>query len=110
MSSDMVIICEEDNSDHNGDTSLAFFIDEASMGEPWHEFGRWFMSRFCTAPSMFDQLAGIKDHDFTCVTQTDFFAVRHALKNMECHENLDKKKLIDFVRAHIGKHISTENW
>jgi hypothetical protein len=111
MSADMMIICEEDDSSAKGENSeLAFFVDETSMGEPWSEFGKWFAGRFCGAPSMFDQMAGYKEHAFTRITQSDCVGVEHAIVSMQCHDNLNKGELIFFLRNHIGKHISTENW
>ena len=106
----MMIICQEDNSNYEGNTDACFFVDETSMGDPWHEFGKWFQSRYCGAPGLLEQLAGIKEHNHIKVTESDVVAVENALANMECHENLDKVVLVEFMKAHIGKHISTENW
>ena len=48
MSSDMMIICKEDDSRSTGKNhEKAFFVDECSMGEPWSVFGRWFQDRYC---------------------------------------------------------------
>lgn len=111
MSADMMIICEEDNSSYDGKNhELALFVDETSMGEPWNEFGKWFQSRFCGAPDMFAQFDGIKEHGFTEITESDFVAVEHALSHMELHDNLKVNKIIDYMKSHIGKHISTQNW
>jgi hypothetical protein len=110
MSADMMIICEEDNSGYDGNSGLAFFVDETSMGDPWNEFGKWFQSRFCGAPGLFEQLNGIKEHNFTEITGADVVAIEYALSHMECHKNLDKPALVAFIHNHTGKHISTENW
>lgn len=110
MSADMMVVCEEDNSTHEGNSELAFFVDETSMGEPWNEFGKWFQSRFCGAPGMFEQLAGIKEHTFTLVTESDIVSIKHALEKMECHKSLDKEKFVVFLSERVGKHVNTENW
>ena len=111
MSSDMMIICKEDDSTYEGEhTEEAFFVDECSMGEPCHTFGKWFGERYCKCPSMLEQLAGIKEHNWLKLTKADAEAIKIVLNDSETHENLEKTKLIQYVDNHIGKHISTENW
>jgi len=107
-----MLICQEDNSGYEGNTDLAFFIDECSMGDPLSEFGKWFQSRFCGSPSMGDQLIGInpRDHIFSVITKADVFGVKAALEDMACHPNLKKQELLNCLTTHIGKHVSTENW
>lgn len=109
MSADMMIICEEDGSNYENPEGC-IFIDETSMGEPHHEFGRWFQSRFCGAPSLLDQLLGNRGHIFTLVTNADVVAVKYALRTMRCHEELKKEAVMEFFGSHVGKRISTENW
>ena len=110
MSSDMMIICKEDNSNYKGDTSKAFFIDECSMGMPWSEFGEWFQDRYCGHPSLIERMAGMKEHFYIKLTKADYEGIRVALETMKKHENLDNDKLLEYIEHHIGKHISTENW
>ena len=114
MSSDVMIVCLEDESSydvytrHSDPNKLerAVFIDEASMGEAWTEFGRWFQDRYCRAPGLFEQLYGLTEHDYTLFTQADLDAVKTALETMEHHPEIS---LADF-KPFVGKHISTENW
>ena len=45
MSSDVMIICKESGTHFEGDNSdVAIFIDEASMGDPLSEFGKWLVN------------------------------------------------------------------
>ncbi len=110
MSADMMVICQEDNSGYDGDSELAFFIDETSLGEPCNEFGKWFQSRFCGEPGLLDKMAGIREHDYSLLTESDIVGIEHALQTMICHERLNKVALCNYLKKHIGKHISTENW
>lgn len=111
MSSDMMIICKEDGSgDHDGNGNLAFFVDECSMGDPWSKFGKWFQERYCKGPSMLQQLAGINEHHYMELTEIDVTGIMTALTKMKSHKNLDIPKLKVYLKEHIGKHISTENW
>ena len=87
-----------------------FFIDETSMGEPWTEFGKWFGERYCRAPSIMDQIAGMKEHRYIKLTQADYDAIKTASESMGVHHGIALDKLLPFMENHIGKHISTENW
>lgn len=127
MSSDVMIVCQEYDNDSSAlmkavrtgkdlpprrDTPpehQAYMIDEASMGDPWTEFGNWFVSRYCKAPGIFEQLAGVTDHNYTLFTETDYAAVEDALQSMT-HSIEDTKKFMLYMKNLIGKHISTENW
>jgi len=107
MSSDMMVICKEDISSYeNGEDSedRAIFICESSTGD---EFGSWFNERYCGAPEILEQIHGIKEHRYTKVTDADVVAVEVALKIMQ---NTADKNLLQYMKEHIGKHISTENW
>lgn len=104
MTADMMIICKEQ------DIESAIFVDETTMGEPTTEFGRWFQSRFCGAPSTAEQVFGNGEHKFTLVTTADIAGVKAALKKMTCHPSLDKEAALAYMKAHVGLHISTENW
>lgn len=111
MSADMMIICKEDDSGcEGGKLDKAFFVDETSMGEPWHEFGKWFQSRFCGGPSIAEQIFGIQNHNYKKLEKADIASVKEALETMETHTKLDKEFLLKYLNSHIGKHISTENW
>jgi len=107
MSSDMMVICKEDMSSYEDGRDGAIFICECSMGTPYNEFGSWFNERFCGAPGILEQLHGIKEHRYTKVTDADVVAVEIALKTMQ---NTTDKNLLQYMKDHIGKHISTENW
>jgi hypothetical protein len=111
MSADMMVICKEDKSSFDGgNTEAARFIDETSVGDPHTEFGVWFQTRFCGAPRIFEQLNGIREHNYTEIKQTDVVAVKDAIVKMECHTEMDAQAVIRFMESHVGKHISTENW
>ncbi|MCK5020822.1 MAG: hypothetical protein KAS32_27620 [Candidatus Peribacteraceae bacterium] len=110
MSADMMIICKEDNSNFEGDTDKALFVDETSMGCPWYEFGAWFQERYCKAPSMLEQLHGVKKHNYIKLTDADLVAIKYALVEMPMHESANKNEIIDYIEKHIGLCISTENW
>lgn len=124
MSSDVMIICKEYNNyygdrvNHPEDrkpTKDAVFIDEASMGEPWSEFGKWFVERYYQGMTMVEQImtAGhVKQESFMGreYTETDFESVKIALKKMTTHKNLDESKVLTYLQDCIGKHVSTENW
>ncbi len=107
MSSDMMVICKEDESSYDHGGIGAIFICEYSMGEAYNEFGKWFAERFCGAPSLLDQLHGLKEHFYTEITKIDVFAIEKALESME---NTTDNNLLEYMNDHIGKHISTENW
>jgi len=119
MSSDVMVICKEDNSSFMGKETLsadtkgmdkALFIDEASMGEPHSAFGKWFVKRYCTASSMIEQLQGIKEHRYMLFTSSDLKGIEDAIDKLETHKKLDKSNVIQWLQDHISKHISTENW
>lgn len=108
MSSDMMVICKEDDSFYEGhNISKAIFICECSMGDPHNEFGKWFNERYCGAPGILEQLHGLKEHKYTEVKETDVIAIKNALKTMK---NTADKNLLQYMKNHVGKHISTENW
>jgi hypothetical protein len=107
MTSDMMIICIEDRSSYDEGGIGAFLICECSMGDPLDEFGEWFQDRFCGSPSMIEQMAGVEDHYYTKVIEADVDAVKSAFKSMTCDAD---KMIIDYMKEHVGKHISTENW
>jgi len=111
MSTDMMIICEEDNSCFGGgNDDEAFFIDETGLGLPNSEFGEWFSERYCGSPGVLEQLHGIKKHRYIKLLQVDIMAIRNAMHTMRTHSALDKDAMLDFLTERIGKHISTENW
>lgn len=111
MSSDMMVICKEDDSGYEGEgTSAAFFIDECSMGEPWHGFGDWFRQRYCGHPSIIEQMCGVKEHRYIELTEHDVVAIKSALEALDKHERLDESSFMNYIKEHVGKHISTENW
>jgi len=111
MSSDMMIVCKEDSSSYNGKhTDKAVFIDECSMGEPWHDFGKWFGYRWCGIPSMGDQILGVHDSEYMEFTSEDYLAVEEAIKNKKCHKDMKKDDVLKYLKSHINKHICTENW
>ena len=103
MSADAMIICKED-------PELAHFIDETSGGEPWSEFGKWFVQRYCGAPGFLETMAGDTEHNFIKLENADYQGIKVALQEMKTHEHLNKEKFLEYIKSHIGKHISTENW
>jgi len=118
MSSDVMIICKEDKSsfneeikiEDNNHKSKAFFIDEASMGRPWSNFGNWFVERYCGTPGITEQLNDITEHSYRKIDESDKVGILHKANSCKLHKDLDIKKLEDFIDEHIGKHISVENW
>lgn len=109
MSADMMIICKEDKSSYEGGNyEAAFKIDETSLGEPWTKFGKWFAARYCGAPTMLEQMAGVKEHRYIELTLVGVAAIKKALDNMD--HGCNDKDLIQYLENHVGKHISTENW
>lgn len=109
MSADMMIICKEDKSSYEGGNyEAAFKIDETYLGEPWTKFGKWFGVRYCGAPTMLEQMAGVKEHRYIELTLVGVADIKKALDNME--HACNKEELIQYLERHIGKHISTENW
>jgi hypothetical protein len=99
-------------------------IDEASMGEPWSEFGKWFVDKFYHGYSMMEVLlasqrpggsqemidemqAEIHDNTFT---EFDYKTVCDAMDQMQCYADMDKEKVKAYLKLCIGKAISTENW
>ena len=112
MSADQMVICQEfENSFQqyigNRDKKvLPLCIGETSMGMPHKEFGSWFAERFCGAPGILEQLAGLREHSYTLFTEADLIAVGLALESMETQVPLTMEDFQQFV----GKHISTENW
>ena len=110
MSADLMIVCKEDNSHYEGDSDKAFFVDETSMGEPWSDFGKWFVVRYSGAPGILEQIAGMKEHNYREIQEADILAVKQAVKDNSIHEALNVKGLIEYLRSHLGKNISTEGW
>jgi hypothetical protein len=110
MSADMMIVCKEDNSTYDGNSELAVFIDETSMGEPSSNFGMWFAERYCGAPTVCDQLLGVREHRFSTLVVADTLSINNAIDTMGCHESMDKAAVKEYIRLHVGCGISTENW
>lgn len=98
----------------------AVFIDEASMGESWHEFGKWFVDHFYNGHGMIAVLTLAKTQEEIDKMQNEIFdkpltffdykMICEAMDQMECHEKMDKGKVKDYLNKCIGKSISTENW
>ena len=111
MSSDMMIVCKEDESNYEGkNLDKAFFIGESSMGDPHTNFGKWFGARYDRGPSILQQIAGDRSIDWLELTTPDVIAIREALETMIMDDRINKIKFIVYLESHIGKHISTENW
>lgn len=125
MSSDVMIICKEFNNFYSGrlqnlelvkPQKEAMFIDEASMGESWSEFGKWFVERYYQGMTMVEKVmiagSGIQEETFMGreFLETDFESIKIALKNLKTHKDFDKSKVLAYLQECIGKHISTENW
>ncbi len=111
MSADTMIICKEDDSHYEGKgRDKAFCIGETSMGEPHTEFNSWFQERFCKGPSMFEQMAGVKEHNHTKLTKEDVEATKSSFVKLKHKDYIGKKEFFKWLDDHIGKHISTENW
>ena len=119
MSSDVMLVCREDNSSYYGldidemqevNSDKAFFIDEASAGHPVTEFGVWMSSRYCGIPSMFDQIAGIKELYWYELAYADVLGITAAFVTMERDSRVNHRELHEWLYSHIGKHIATENW
>jgi len=111
MSSDVMITCKEDGSNFEGaNFDDAFFIDEASMGSPWTEFGEWFVDRYCGGPSIYDQINGIKEHDYTKLEIEDYDLIVRQFNELETSKNLDIDTFFGYIQRHIGKSISVEFW
>lgn len=130
MSSDVMIVCKEFNNSYRNYTKEnnytvdipAICIDEASMGEPWTEFGKWFVEKYYNGYSMLETLvmtrngsqddvdkmqSAILDTKFT---EVDYEAVCIALEKMQTKPDLNKEKLKEYLKKCIGNSISTENW
>jgi len=126
MSSDVMIVCKEYKNDSyqlikpaNAGTPLpplprdpdkqAFCIDEASMGQPYTDFGRWFVARYCKAPGIMEILAGQTEHHWTLFRKIDLAAIKLSLEELN-HNIEDTDKFLAYMKNLVGKHISTENW
>lgn len=111
MTSDMMIVCKEDGSFFRGkNRNMAVFVDECSMGQPSSEFGDWFADRYCGIPTIIEQMYGHCETSFRVFTEEDHVAVELAMKNRRCHQDMDKVKVMKYLKEHIGKEIATENW
>lgn len=102
MSSDVVIVCKEDDD--------TIKIDEASMGMPFSEFGRWFCERFSGAPSVAEQMIGVSEHDYTRLVEADMVSIGYALATMDVDDTVDRDALLTYLWSRVGHHISVENW
>ncbi len=125
-----MIICKEFNNSYRNLTkendytvdNPAIFIDEASMGEPWNEFGKWFVDKYYNGYSMLEVLTStrngtqkdidkMQDEIFdNPLKEFDYQTVCNAMDSMKCHTNMDKQKVKDYLKICVGKSISTENW
>ncbi len=99
----------------------AFKIDEASMGDPWTEFGKWFVERFNNhVYGLADVLMMAKNQDdinrmqhevgSQIFTEADYLSVEKALETMVKRPDLNKQEALDYLKGSIGLHIATENW
>lgn len=89
MSSDMMLIDDESNYEKNSEKCV--FVDEASMGEPWNEFGK-----------LIGQAGEINDQLID--------RVKHWARVLTIHENASIEDIVTFLEAHKGKYIKTECW
>lgn len=111
MSSDMMIVCKEDESYYAGTRQeLAIFVDECGMGEAFTEFGKWFQCRYCGLPSLIEQMHGYKETDWLVLTKADLVGIEEAICTYRSHEKMNAEDILKYLRWHIGKCISTENW
>ena len=111
MSADLMIICQEDDSSYEGkNLDLAFCIGECSIGEPHDEFSRWFQERYSGQLSMYERMHGIKGHNWKTFDKCDILAIEAAFNAKEHKDYVHWDKLEAWLHAHIGKHISMENW
>lgn len=111
MSSDMMIVCKEDESYYAGiHPELAIFIDECGMKEPFTEFWKWFQNLYCGMPSIIEQMHGYKETDWLELTKVDVVGIEEAMVTYASHEKMNAENILNYLRGHVGKFISTENW
>ena len=111
MSADTMIICKEDDSSYKGKgKEKAFCIGETSMGDPHEKFNQWFQERFSGHPSMIEQMAGIKEHNYIKLTTEDTKSIKESFDKLGHKDYIDKKEFFEWLDEHNEKHISTENW
>jgi len=111
MSSDMMIVCKEDKSYYEGTCQeLAIFVDECHMGDPSTDFGKWFQTRYCGMPSIIEQMHGYKETDWLELTKADVVGIEEAIGTYPSHEKMDAENILSYLKWHVGRHISTENW
>lgn len=125
-----MVICKEYNNSYHNLTEKnnytvknpAIFIDEASMGEPHNEFGKWFVNKYYNGYSMIETLVLSKNESQEKVdelqnkifdnplTTVDYENICNAVDKMKCHKDMNKNTFKKYIKSCIGKSISTENW
>ena len=100
MSSDVMIVCKEIGTTFDGDnTEDAIFVDEASIGEPWSEFGIWIQ----------DYIWKMGANGY-CLSGYDINVIIRAVKIKLKHKDLNEKEFIKEIQNLNCKRIKTENW
>lgn len=89
MSADLMLVDENSNFEKNSEKCI--FVDETSMGEPWHEFGK-----------LISQSGKIDDKLIE--------RVKHWAEVLTIHDNASIEKIVAFLEAHKGDYIQTECW
>lgn len=100
MSSDVMIVCKEIGSHFEGDNyDDAIFVDEASMGCAWSEFGDWLTYYLYLKKGCCESLSGYEIEE-----------IIRAVKTKSTHENLIEKEFIRKLNKLRGKKIFIECW
>ena len=125
MGASIMIVCQEDNNWlHNRDYATkgqdmehAFFLEETD--HDLAAFTEWFQERYSGFPDVgqiVSALSGSKAwnvHDWKVLTEADYVAVDFAVRHMQKPEGWDEVKItefLDYIKRHVGLHISTEAW
>lgn len=97
----------------------AQFLDEASGGEPWGSFTKWFVDEFYAGPSMMETIfvatrggdtSKLQQFQEKVFTTENFEEVKRKMDETGYADGQNTPEVLEFLQKCIGNHISTENW
>lgn len=93
MSADLMLVCKERGENFEGDIDKCVFVDETSMGDPWHDFGKLF-----------------QDYAWSTIDDKLIEKVEKLYEQLEHHEGCNIETVKNWLIEHKGVGLDFECW
>jgi len=93
MSADLMLICNKQDENYEGNHEKCVFIDETSMGCPWHDFGKI-----------------MQQYAYETIDDKLIKKIKNLYQILEHHEGINIKEVIKWLKEHKGESIDMECW